>query len=364
MEGSDEELMMSAPVVQSDLPKVSVVIPIFNVERYLKKCVDSLLGQTLQNIEVVLVDDGSPDRSGDLADSYAALDSRVKVVHRENGGLGPARNSGIDAALGEYIGFVDGDDWALPGMFERLYAAAVSSDADIVCGGHCTYSGDEVTGTFEHPLAGAVLRSHDEIMHVRKNLYGHKVGDRDTKSFPVTVCSNIYRRSFVVDNALRFRDILSEDTMFNLPAFKCAGSIAFTDGVDYCYRKDGQASITNTLSPKALLRSERFIDALFSSASSESEPDREDCQMRARYAAVEYSRLYVGMVSRSGLSKGGKLVQMRRLVESRLFSEFASSYPEDKLRPYQRSVQAALLHGNLSLALRIVALRTALGKLR
>ena len=91
-------------------PAFSIVVPIYNVEQYLYDCVSSIRKQTLENIEIILVDDGSPDRCGELADSLACQDNRIKVVHRVNGGLGPARNTGIDVACGEYIGFVDSDD--------------------------------------------------------------------------------------------------------------------------------------------------------------------------------------------------------------------------------------------------------------
>ena len=116
-------------------PKVSVVIPMYNVEKYLDTCVQSVRKQTLQDIEIILVDDGSPDRCGDMAEEYAKQDSRVKVVHRKNGGLGPARNSGMEVATGEYIGFVDSDDWIEPQMFEELYAAATQRNADICFSG-------------------------------------------------------------------------------------------------------------------------------------------------------------------------------------------------------------------------------------
>lgn len=115
-------------------PKVSIVVPIYNVEKYLKNCVDSLLNQTLEDIEIILVDDGSPDKSGEIADEYMRNEKRIKVVHQSNAGLGPARNSGMAVATGEYIGFIDSDDWTQPEMFERLYEAAVLENADIVVG--------------------------------------------------------------------------------------------------------------------------------------------------------------------------------------------------------------------------------------
>ena len=112
---------------------VSVVVPIYRVERYLDDCVRSLLAQTLgERLQIVLVDDGSPDRCGEIADGYAARYGNVTCVHRENGGLGPARNSGIDTACGEYVGFVDSDDWVDSDMYKGLLDRARETGADAV----------------------------------------------------------------------------------------------------------------------------------------------------------------------------------------------------------------------------------------
>ena len=102
-------------------PLISVIVPVYNVEPYLHRCVDSILAQTYPNIEVILVDDGSPDRCGTICDEYARNDSRVLVIHRPNGGLSAARNSGLDACHGEYVGFVDSDDFISPEMYMQLY---------------------------------------------------------------------------------------------------------------------------------------------------------------------------------------------------------------------------------------------------
>ena len=102
-------------------PLISVIVPIYKVENYIRRCVDSILAQTYPNIEVVLVDDGSPDNCGTICDEYSHRDERVIVIHRKNGGLSAARNSGIDACHGEYIGFVDSDDYISPTMYEQLY---------------------------------------------------------------------------------------------------------------------------------------------------------------------------------------------------------------------------------------------------
>lgn len=112
-------------------PKVSVVVPIYNVEKYLRECVDSILAQTLKDIEVILVDDGSPDGSPAIVDDYAKKDKRVVTVHRKNGGYSKAVNYGIEIAKGEYIGIIESDDWIEPDMYEKLYDSAKKYDTDV-----------------------------------------------------------------------------------------------------------------------------------------------------------------------------------------------------------------------------------------
>lgn len=114
---------------------ISIVVPIFNMEKYLEKCVNSIINQTYSNLEIILVNDGSTDRSGAICDNYKKIDKRVKVIHKDNGGLSDARNAGIKIAKGKYIGFVDSDDWLELDMYENMYNEMCLSDADVViCG--------------------------------------------------------------------------------------------------------------------------------------------------------------------------------------------------------------------------------------
>ena len=112
--------------------KVSIVVPCYKVEKYMRRCIESLLNQSLKEIQVVIVDDGSPDCVWQISEEYARKDIRVEVVHKENGGLGYARNSGLELCQGEYVAFVDGDDYVEGIMFELLYDAAKKKDADVV----------------------------------------------------------------------------------------------------------------------------------------------------------------------------------------------------------------------------------------
>lgn len=123
---------------------ISVVVPIYKVEKYLPQCVDSILNQTYLNLEVILVDDGSPDNCGKICDEYAAKDSRVRVIHKKNGGLSDARNAGIDVAQGDYLAFVDSDDWLEPDTYEAMLAAMERHNAKLVCAGR--FDNEEKTG--------------------------------------------------------------------------------------------------------------------------------------------------------------------------------------------------------------------------
>lgn len=116
---------------------ISIIIPIYNVEGYLSRCIDSVLNQTYKNLEIILVDDGSPDNCGKICDEYAKKDSRIKVIHKENGGVSSARNAGLDIARGDYIGFVDPDDYIHQTMYETLISEISEDDFDIV---ECNYT--------------------------------------------------------------------------------------------------------------------------------------------------------------------------------------------------------------------------------
>lgn len=126
-------------------PMISIIVPIYRVEKYLKKCVDSILVQTYKNFELILVDDGSPDNCPAICDEYAKQDDRVVVVHKKNGGLSDARNAGLDIAKGEYIGFVDSDDYISPIMYETLMNRIISDQSDLaMCKYMCIYDSGEI----------------------------------------------------------------------------------------------------------------------------------------------------------------------------------------------------------------------------
>lgn len=123
-----------------NMPKVSIIVPVFKAEKYLNRCVDSILAQTFTDWELLLIDDGSPDRSGEICDEYAKKDSRIRVIHKENGGVSSARQRGLDESIGEYTIHADPDDWVEPEMLDELYKKAKEEDADmVICDFICEY---------------------------------------------------------------------------------------------------------------------------------------------------------------------------------------------------------------------------------
>ena len=150
--------------------ELSIIVPVYNVEKYLRECVDSILNQTFTDFELILVDDGSPDNCPQICDAYAEQDNRVRVIHQKNGGLSAARNAGIEAARGNWLGFIDSDDFIAPDFYEKLYKAARDADAD------CAICGVQWTAEDGHPIETPdVLKAEngfwtgEEILETIKN---------------------------------------------------------------------------------------------------------------------------------------------------------------------------------------------------
>lgn len=191
-------------------PLVSVIVPVYNVEQYLPKCIESILNQTLFNIEIILVNDGSTDNSGNIIDQYSRKDSRIIVIHKQNGGQGSARNEGLKIAKGQYIGFVDADDWIDANMYEALTSEALKEDSDLVVCNRRVYN-------LDGELTYEINLEEETIKLERDNLTDYLV-NRLFFKHTVVVYNKIYRTDVVKNNYLFFRDVKevgSEDTLFN-----------------------------------------------------------------------------------------------------------------------------------------------------
>ena len=151
------------------MPKISIIVPVYNVEKYLGKCIESILNQTFRDFELILVDDGSTDSSGKICDEYSLKDSRIKVIHKENGGLSSARNTGLDIAKGEYIGFVDSDDWIEMDMYEILYKLIKTSGKDMANIGFSAIYEDRIEKWTDNKKI--ILNREESLIELLKHRY-------------------------------------------------------------------------------------------------------------------------------------------------------------------------------------------------
>lgn len=200
-------------------PKVSVIVPIYNVEPYIERCMQSLFNQTLKDIEIILVDDESPDNCPAMCERYALMDKRVKVIHKKNGGLGLARNSGLEIASGEFVAFMDSDDFADTSMYERLYMTAVKEKADTVFCGFYFYRNDTVGSATSEVGSVCIFEGKDIKDKVLLNMIANEPQSKKDRSLFMSVWHSIYSLKIIKENNLRFcseRKIISEDIVFQM----------------------------------------------------------------------------------------------------------------------------------------------------
>jgi len=212
--------------------KISVVIPVYNVEKYLKKCLDSVINQTLREIEIICVNDGSTDKSLQILEEYAEKDDRIRIITKENGGIASARNRGMKYVNGNYVGFVDSDDWIKPDMYEKLYENARLYDSDMVmCAAHRF---DDVTQELECDLPYFTLEHFDET-------FDNCVFTHETKDFlfalNVTPWNKLYKTEFLKETGIKFPEGMNfEDNVFFYETYLKASRVSLVRDFLYYYR--------------------------------------------------------------------------------------------------------------------------------
>lgn len=213
-------------------PSISIVVPVYNVARYLKQCVDSLLQQTFTDFELILVDDGSTDISGMICDEYAQLDNRIRVIHKENGGLSDARNAGMTYAKADWIGFVDSDDWVEPDMYELLYHTCITQKVDItVCGAFMDYV-DATLPMTRQTGRTTVYDSEEGLWHI--------LDDKHIRSY---AWNKLYHRNVITAPFPKGRYYEDYATIYKW--FSAARKAAFVDVEKYHYRQRGSGICLN-----------------------------------------------------------------------------------------------------------------------
>ena len=203
---------------------ISVIVPVYNVEYYLKQCLDSIVNQTYRNLEIIVVDDGSTDSSGDICDEYAQIDARIKVIHKENGGLSSARNAGLDVCTsgGELIAFVDSDDWLELDMFEVLYTNLKEKNVDIACVGYYQcYMNKIVKGNF---CKGKLYSGENLISEICEDGY-----------YNLAVWNKLFKRS--IFDKIRFPENRYEDAFIFFEILERVSKVYISQETKYFYRQ-------------------------------------------------------------------------------------------------------------------------------
>ena len=323
------------------MPKVSVIVPIYNVEKYLERCMDSLLNQTLKDIEIIMVDDGSPDNCPKMCDEYAKKDSRVKVIHKQNDGLGYARNSGLKIATGEYIAFVDSDDYVDINMYKKLYEVASENYADAVfCGFKKEFRPnrfieskecDNYTEYVNEQIGGLTLDFVSAPPHC-KSEYIHDM----------SVWHSVYKHSIIEGNNIRFvseREYASEDIPFQIDFFKRCKKVVFIPNIFYVYCYNG-GSLTKSFKPEKFEKIQNLLH-LLQMKTELIDPET----FRAKRLFIGYVRAMIRLIVTLDLSKNEKLNHIKTIVYAPVWNEIRPIYKVSYL-PFHQRIMTSLIYNH------------------
>lgn len=247
---------------------ISVIVPVYNVEKYLQECINSILNQTYSYLEILLIDDGSTDGSSKLCDEYALLDERVKVIHKQNEGLGLTRNTGLKFATGKYVLFVDSDDYLARDMVETLYKFASEQDCDLcLCGYYRVYL--EHLTQFNLPYNDTVFENEEVIHQVLLEMVCSLPKAKKDHLLSMAVWASLFKRELISRFHLSFyseRDYISEDILFNIDFLKNAKKVGMINHPLYYYRQSNVDSLTHQVRQdemdRQIIQIEKIRDSL------------------------------------------------------------------------------------------------------
>ncbi|WP_418983911.1 glycosyltransferase family 2 protein [Alistipes sp.] len=319
-------------------PKISVVIPVYKVEAYLMQCVESVLSQTLDGIEIILVDDESPDACPRMCDALAERHANVHVIHKKNGGLGFARNTGIDAARGEYIAFVDSDDYIDPETYRSLF----DPSADAVYFAYDRFDGQRIVGS-NSELGSKTIEGRRSIDNFMFDMIANPPRIRADQCIPVSSCCALYRMSIIREYGLRFRserEIISEDLFFNIEFLIHANRIRTTRYTYYHYRINAD-SLTQRVRLDRIDRNLYLFEELKKLLASYG-ADPNTALQRATRLTIGYCRAAIRQVCKSCLDYSEKIAWLRNISRKAEWKGMAASYPWQQM-PFVHRIHFQLL---------------------
>ena len=248
-------------------PKVSIIVPVYNVEKFLERCVISLQNQTVRDIEIILVDDSSTDSSLQICNRLAQEDSRIKVIHKVNEGAGKARNAALSIATGEYIGFVDSDDYVEPDMYRTLLEKAEEHNSDLVMSGVIFVDGNMFSEKGEcirkvYFDKDTHFETQEDLKKLRMGIVGALPEDADDSKYGMSIWKNLFRYEIIKDNNIVFqseREMLSEDALFMIDYISHINKATGIGEAFYNYCRNGD-SISKSYKKDRFEKSLVFVD--------------------------------------------------------------------------------------------------------
>ena len=312
-------------------PKVSVIIPIYNTDKYLPECVESVRSQTLRDIEIILVDDESPDNAPQLCDKYAKIDERVKVIHKKNGGLGYARNSGLDVAIGEYVSFIDSDDFIDTDMMHTLYETAKKYDADEVRSGTIFYNNGRKSIRRDVERI-KVFRGPEQIKSFIFDFLGPLPEEPRDVKYMMSVCLAIHKRTVIVENSIRFtseRQTLSEDLLFDLDLFPKMNCIVCIPNCFYHYRVTPN-SITHTFSMGKYRLTDVLIDQVRVRLNAQYK--QEDFKLHFLRLCFLYLRNHIACCVHTKDPLWTRVGNVRIIINDEIWTDLLNNYPSSRMQ--------------------------------
>lgn len=291
---------------------VSVVVPIYNVEKYLNECLESIVNQTYRNLEIILVDDGSPDNCPKMCDEWAQKDSRIKVVHKENAGLGMARNTGIEKANGDYIFFFDSDDYVDVTIVEKCLKSAVSNNSDVVIFGRYNVYSNGVKEPCKVDATVNLYKGDSIKNELLPYLFTYELG------FGVSAWGKMYNLNTLKKNNLRFvseREIVSEDAYFSLELFSKVNTVTIIDDKLYFYRKRDD-SLSRKYQKDRQTKNDIFLNRSLEYINKNNLPLVVATHIKSRYHGLTLGTLM--QISRSDLNRKEKQVAIREIYKNKV----------------------------------------------
>lgn len=325
--------------------KVSIIVPCYGVEKYLDRCMDTLVNQTLKDIEIILVDDGSPDRVPIMCDEWSRKDDRIKVIHKVNGGLGYARNSGLEIATGEYVAFVDSDDYVNYAMYETMFTEAEQGIYDAV---FCGFSIEGQPGIWHNSNEVQNISCYhgNNVRFFLLDMIACASGVATERKFQMSVWHAIYKRSIITDYKVYFpseRIYGSEDLPFQVDFLKECRSIKYIPNCFYNYCLNG-TSLTATYNTQRFHKYKQLRQLLISKF----EQDDIEARQRIDRFFIGYSRSTCNHLVQS--SRTEKYSVLKQLINDPIWYTLSHSYSPNNLKSY------AKLYYQLILQKRVVAL--------